>query len=169
MSTDRIIARIMESEGGYVDHPADRGGPTNHGITMATLTNWRGQPVTVDDVKALSENEARSIYHDRYIVAPGYLALPEPLRMVVVDWAVLSGPVRATKGLQKAVGASQDGIIGAETLKAMHGMSAINMAVRVCAEQARQLGRIITADSSQAVFAAGWMNRLADKLEEATA
>ena len=32
---DRLIEEVIEREGGYVDHPADRGGPTRWGITEA--------------------------------------------------------------------------------------------------------------------------------------
>ena len=39
--TDRIIDGLIVAEGGYVDHPADRGGPTKYGITRKTLAAWR--------------------------------------------------------------------------------------------------------------------------------
>ena len=43
---DDLISDIIRREGGYVNHPDDRGGPTNYGITQATLSEWRRQPVT---------------------------------------------------------------------------------------------------------------------------
>lgn len=35
MNFEPIIDAILRAEQGYVDHPDDRGGPTNHGITLA--------------------------------------------------------------------------------------------------------------------------------------
>jgi hypothetical protein len=35
MSVDTLIDEVISREGGYVDHPADRGGPTMFGITEA--------------------------------------------------------------------------------------------------------------------------------------
>ncbi len=56
-----ILPFIEQWEGGYVDHPADKGGPTNMGITLNTLARWRGHAVTAADVKALTRAEARQI------------------------------------------------------------------------------------------------------------
>ncbi|WP_276203058.1 glycosyl hydrolase 108 family protein, partial [Enterobacter hormaechei] len=36
MTKDDIFNTILGKEGGYVDHPNDKGGPTNWGITQAT-------------------------------------------------------------------------------------------------------------------------------------
>jgi lysozyme family protein len=41
--TDRFdicLAFTLKTEGGYVDNPADPGGATNMGITLATLRQW---------------------------------------------------------------------------------------------------------------------------------
>ena len=35
MDVDELIEALIEREGGYVNHPNDRGGPTNYGITEA--------------------------------------------------------------------------------------------------------------------------------------
>jgi len=71
---DAILDRIIRREGGYVNHPADRGGATNFGITAQTLGNWRklGRPATVAEVMALTETEARAIYRQQYIAGPGF-------------------------------------------------------------------------------------------------
>ena len=60
MSLDAMIDRLLEREGGFVNHPADRGGATNWGVTQGTLAAWRGYPVSVADVHALTRDEARA-------------------------------------------------------------------------------------------------------------
>ena len=35
MDVDELIDELIEREGGFVSHPADRGGPTRYGITEA--------------------------------------------------------------------------------------------------------------------------------------
>ena len=52
---------IAKWEGGFVNDPRDPGGATNMGITIATLSSWRGTPVTVQDVRNLTKQEARQI------------------------------------------------------------------------------------------------------------
>ncbi len=36
MTADKTIEGILGKEGGYVDHPSDKGGPTRWGITQTT-------------------------------------------------------------------------------------------------------------------------------------
>ena len=71
MTTEDIIDGIIKREGGYVNNPADRGGPTKFGITLKTLKAWRGSPVTAWGVEGLGEDEAREIYESEYLVKPG--------------------------------------------------------------------------------------------------
>jgi len=63
---DWAVEEILKWEGGYVDHPQDPGGATNMGITRNTLADWRGRPVSKEEVKELSESEAKDIYFKRY-------------------------------------------------------------------------------------------------------
>ncbi|MCD9731087.1 hypothetical protein LVT16_28205, partial [Klebsiella pneumoniae] len=36
MTADQTIEGILGKEGGYIDHPSDKGGPTRWGITQTT-------------------------------------------------------------------------------------------------------------------------------------
>jgi len=49
---DTIISTMIDRwEGGYGNHPADRGGPTRFGITAKTLADYLRRPVTAESLK----------------------------------------------------------------------------------------------------------------------
>ena len=165
MQTDPIDD-ILRREGGFVDHPADRGGPTNFGITQATLSAWRGRQATVNDVRLLPRAEARQIYADQFIVQPRFDKIADArLRHLVIDAGVHSGPARAAQWLQAAAGVTADGVVGPRTLAAVNTADARVLYNRFLAQRVRFIGRLITNDTRQAAFAAGWANRIAEFLE----
>lgn len=114
---------ILKSEGDYSDRADDHGGPTNMGITIPTLSNWRGHQCTADDVKYLTTAEALTIYHTNYWHAMRCDELPHGVNLIVMDVGVMSGQGRAIKLLQQAVGAEQDGILGDATMAAISRLS----------------------------------------------
>lgn len=164
---DEMIDALLVREGGYVNHKADKGGPTNMGITQATLSNYRGKPVSIDDVRNLDEAEARAIYRQNYWIAPGFdaLGLPPLAQEMLFDAGVNHGPKNAVKQLQSAVGVPADGIIGPMTRNAIAGADAERLPARMIAERVEFFGRIITRSPSQAVFAHGWMRRCKEFIE----
>jgi lysozyme family protein len=166
VTPNEIIDGILQREGGYVDHPADKGGPTKYGITQSTLADWLGRPATVDDVKQLTEHEAREIYREHYIVRPGFLGIDnEAVRALAIDCAVNHGVNQAVKLLQHAAHVFTDGIFGPNTREAVNRMTASALYRRLCAARVRLYGEIITKRPSQAAFAAGWANRVAEFIE----
>ena len=165
--TETIIDGILRREGGWVDHPADRGGPTKYGITLRTLSRWRGSRAIAEDVRSLTREQARRIYRRRYIEQPGFDRIEDPrLRVLIVDCGVHHGVSRAVRWLQKAAGVKVDGRCGPVTLGAANAAPAKSLRTRILASRARSFGRTITARPSQAVFAAGWMMRLAKFIEK---
>jgi lysozyme family protein len=168
VSVDAILNDILRREGGFVDHPDDRGGPTFRGITQGTLSAWRQRPVTVDELKALTVEEAKAIYRQAYVVDPGYdLIGSQTLLGLVVDCAVNHGVKQATKLLQRAIDVKDDGIMGSVTRAKLAACNYSRVYLRLCAQRVRLYGRIITRNPSQAVFAEGWSNRVADFIEVA--
>lgn len=166
---ETIIDDIIRREGGFIYHPTDRGGPTKYGITAKTLGNWRnlGRLATSDEVVALTEAEAREIYRRQYIVAPDFDAITHPtLQVLLVDSGVHSGPQKAVKWLQEALGVTVDGVIGPKTRAALAATDQSKLYRKVLAARLRHLGRLITNDPEQSVFAAGWMNRMAEFVED---
>lgn len=120
----RIIAKIFELEGGYSDHPADPGGPTNMGITLKTLEDWRGKKLSTTDVRQLTQSEAAEIYRLRYFDKTRCGQMPAPVALHVFNTAVMSGPIRAGEIIQRALNSLDmpveiDGLIGPKTLEAI--------------------------------------------------
>lgn len=168
MTNDEIISAILEREGGstYTDHPADKGGPTKFGVTQAALAAYRGRPVTPNEVRDMTEAEARAIYSKKYLEGPGFLNLHSvDLRACLVDYAVHSGPSAAIKALQRVLKLTEDGDLGPLTLREANSKDGRRLSILLCCDRVKFLGRLITKNSSQAVFAAGWLRRVAELIE----
>src|SRR5580692_11384147 len=117
---DACMPFIFKAEGGYSDNANDPGGPTNFGITLATLKAYEGNPnLTADDVKKLTPAVAREIYRTAYWNRMQCGALPAGLDLEVFDFGVNSGPAESVKTLQGLVGVTQDGSVGPITLAAV--------------------------------------------------
>jgi lysozyme family protein len=84
---DTCLAFTLKEEGGYSDDPADPGGATNMGITLATYRQWADNPNLAPlQVRDLSERTARAIYRSLYWNALRADALrPAPARSEYSD------------------------------------------------------------------------------------
>lgn len=157
MTDDDIISGILEREGGaYTNLPADRGGPTRWGITLADL----GPGATAADVQALTADQARAIYRTRYVHAPGFdIITNDALRALVVDTGVLHGTGTAARWLQLALSVAPDGVLGLETVGALSAKPLLGTFLSVLGMRIHaEVGRVYI-DASQLQFLRGWMNR----------
>lgn len=158
-----IIKKILGTEGGFSDRPADKGGPTNFGVTARTLGEYRhlGRDATAQEVKNLTRPEAFGILYQKYLEAPGLNRVVDPiLRELLVDMWVNHGGKNATLVVQKAMKLPGDGVFGQNTLNAVNTNP---LAFKIIlAERIRFYSRIIKRDPSQIVFAEGWFDRAAD-------
>lgn len=164
-----LVAGVLQKEGGFVNHPADRGGPTNFGITQKTLAAYRGKPVSLDDVRSLTKGEATRIYIDDYYLKPGVWKLPQEVQEQVFDMCVNHGQKRAFMILQEALNTharkqviSVDGKIGPLMINATEmAVADVGNIINNFIADARITfyERLIRNDPSQEVFRRGWMNR----------
>jgi lysozyme family protein len=184
MSVRDIITRVLEAEGSaYTNDPKDRGGPTRYGITLDALSDYRGKKCTADDVKALTEDEARAIYHEKYVVKPGFsnlLFLSPRVGEEVIDTGVNCGPVRAALWLQEELnllnreGADyadipEDGDCGPGTIRALKAFLAKRgkdgedvLVVGLNVAQGQHYRSLARRNPSQERFYLGWLkNRVA--------
>ena len=134
MDIEELIDSVIGREGGFVDHPADRGGPTRWGVTEAVA---RANGFT-GDMRGYPREQATAVYRRIYWVAPGFDRVAERARLIAAelfDTGINMGPAVAAAFLQRALnalnrGASDypdivsDGRIGPRTLAALDGFLA---------------------------------------------
>jgi hypothetical protein len=164
LSIESMIEALIAREGGYVNHPADRGGPTNYGITRQTLAAWRGRPVTTDEVKCLTRSEAAEIYRASYYFGPGIDSLPAAIQAHVLDIAVNSGPRTSIRLLQRALnrcgaGIKEDGVLGPATRAAAAASPGAIINRELVAVRLRFYDDIVARDPRQRAFIDGWRKR----------
>ncbi|MGB1111365.1 MAG: glycoside hydrolase family 108 protein, partial [Gammaproteobacteria bacterium] len=157
-----------EAEGGFVNHPDDKGGPTNMGITQATLSRYLERAVTVEEVRQLDIQTARDIYELRYYRMPKIDKLPEDIQHFVFDCAVNHGPRRAIKFVQTVCSESgfgplvADGLMGPITkakAEKCHAELGQWMILALIEERRMFYFKIVERNESQRVFLNGWLSR----------
>lgn len=153
---ERCLAVMLDKEGGFSDDPKDRGGPTQMGITLATLADWREcapASLTADDVRNLTRREAAEIYRARYWLPMRCNDLPHGIDLMVFDFGVNAGPRTSVKLLQRAAGVVDDGSVGPRTLAAVKAAGGlIDALVEARLAHYRSL-------ANYATFGNGWTNR----------
>lgn len=163
---EKALAHVLEAEGGFVDHPNDRGGPTNYGITVAALAGHRGEPVTREDILTLSRAEAEAVYLMRFWRPMNLDSLASAaVATIVFDQAVNRGPRTAARMLQTvlesttAPGLAVDGGIGPKTIAAANAASERQLTIKLVIEAQRGYLDLWKRDPSQGVFLRGWIAR----------
>lgn len=167
MADIKILAPfILSWEGGYGNHPADRGGATNKGVTIAT---WKAQgydkdgdgDIDVTDLKLITDEDAVNVvmkphFWDRWKADQ---IKSQSVANICVDWVWGSGKNGIT-GVQKLLGVTADGIVGAKTLAALNAREPRQLFAEIKKARVAFIQGIIKRRPSQKVFEKGWMRRL---------
>jgi len=163
---DVCFDRVIQSEGGYVNDPADAGGETNLGVTAGAWSAYLGRPINSGEMQALTKDTVKPFYRQMYWDKVKGDDLPAGVDYAVFDFAVNAGVSRAAKFLQRSVGAVDDGVIGGGTL----GKVAVTNKQRLLAAFADQKQRfyngLALSNPSQQKFLKGWLARV-DKVQTA--
>lgn len=154
---ETVLRWISLSEGGFVDHRDDPGGPTDRGITQRVFDAWNaahGRPQR--PVRGITEAEALEILGAQYLDTIRFDDLPSGVDYAVADYSVNSGPGRAARVLQRVLGVPADGVIGAVTLAALAQRDPAEVVVAICEERMRFLRGL----RHWRTFGAGWTARV---------
>ena len=178
---DALIDALIEREGGYVDHPADKGGPTCFGITeaVARAHGYRGA------MRRLPREEAATIYRRLYWLRPRFDEVARRSARIageLFDTGANMGPAVAATFLQRALTALNrngsdypdlvpDGRVGSMTLFALdaflavRGSSGETILLRALeAFQGERYLRLAERRPANEAFLYGWLaNRIGER------
>ena len=156
---------MLAHEGGYIDHPKDPGGRTNHGVTQRVWEEWLGRPVSEKEMRALTPTMVKPLYKRKYWDACRADDLVAGVDYVVFDVAVNSGPGRAIKFLQSCVNVTVDGGFGPNTLAAVKKAEEdpARLIELYCAKRLEFLQSLKTFET----FGKGWSRRVQEVKDKA--
>lgn len=158
--TEKTISTTLDKvgviEGGYVNHPNDPGGETNHGVTLRFLQSVR-PGATSKDLKALTKEDARAMFDEHFVRRPGFDQLPDVVQAEAVALGINAGVPTAIRVLQRAAGVEQDGHLGPETLAAVKKVD--NATIKNAVDDYYR--RIVKKNPKLGVFLKGWLKRSA--------
>jgi len=163
---DKAMDYILVNEGGYANVRHDRGGATNFGITMATLSRHRKKAVSVQDVKDLTVDEAGEIYWDYYWL-PNSLdqVKSAPICICIFDIGIVRGVTVGAKYAQEICSyiyeepLAIDGHIGPKSIASLNSVSEKRF-VELYSDRAEQGFRgIVKVHPNQEKFLKGWIAR----------
>lgn len=157
------LAHVLQSEGGYVNHPSDPGGRTNLGVTQRVWEEWVGHPVDEATMRGLTAEMVAPLYKTRYWDKIRGDDLPAGVDYCVFDCAINSGPGRAAKFLQEVAGVTADGAIGPATLAAVAKLDANDLIDQYQAKRLAFLQQLSTWET----FGKGWGRRVTEVAEAA--
>ncbi len=179
---DLSLIKILKYEGGFSNHPNDKGGPTNEGITLATLKEFYkeydygdldgDQDIDIDDILLLdTPEEAAPIYKKYYWDKMHLDSFPAGVDFLMFDFGVNSGPKNAIRILQRALNRQNsklevDGSLGPNTFNCVDISGHELLIGDMLKERDIFYRKIVSNDQSQSIFLKGWLNRLAKVKQE---
>ena len=167
MAKVEILAPYIKKwEGGFTNDPADRGGATNKGVTIATFEAYckaKSLPrPSVERLKCMTDGEwldiLKTMFWDRWQADK---IKSQKLANILVDWVWGSG-VYGIKIPQRILGVKQDGIVGNKTLEALNAQDPDKLFQVIYEARKKYLNDITISRPINKRFLKGWLNRLED-------
>lgn len=163
LAFEAALAHVLKSEGGWSDHAKDPGGATMMGVTLKLFREWRRNPaMTKADLKAITRDEVRQIYHDLFWRNIKGDELKPAVALMAMDTAVNSGVRTAIKTLQRAANEGgpfkliADGVLGPQSLTAINAIEPSRLLDAFGAQRMVFYGLLPIFP----VFCKGWSRRL---------
>lgn len=162
---DKAFERVVGHEGGYQNDRADRGnwtsGVIGKGEQKGTKFGISAMSYPDVDIKNLTVEQAKAIYKRDFWDKLGMDRFKPAMQFQLFDAAINHGWINTVKILQRALGLTDDGIIGPKTIAAvnakdLHDMLMLFLAYRL---------DFFTAINTFATYGRGWVRRVANNLK----
>lgn len=137
---------------GYVNDPYDRGGETKFGVAKNANPDL--------NITRLTWAGAKAVYFTRYWLAGKCDKLPPRVAVLHFDGCVNHGVKKANTFLQRAVGVTPDGVLGAVTLAKVNQLDQIQVVTSICNQREQFYRQIVQRNPSQARYLKGWLRRI---------
>ena len=154
------IDQVLVHEGGFVNHPMDKGGPTNFGITQKVYEEFVGRSVSLEEMKNMPIGNAVRIYKEKYWdKIKGDEIKNYAIAFTIFDQAVNRGPSSAINQAQKILGLSQTGIADSSFVRSLNFQSPDIFLNQYIEASKDFYYMIVRNNSTQSVFLKGWLAR----------
>ncbi|MGE0252016.1 MAG: glycoside hydrolase family 108 protein [Dongiaceae bacterium] len=165
------IEIVLAHEGGWQNHPQDKGGPTNYGISLRFLENLpdgdinKDGSIDAEDIASLTHEQAVDFYWREFWQRHGYERLDDnAIAAKIFDLCVNMGPKPAHRLLQRALRAVgeeliEDGVLGPKTIAAANSVLSGELLAALKSEAAGYYRLIAALNPDQKTFLKGWLSR----------
>jgi lysozyme family protein len=162
----KLLPKILQWEGGYVNDPLDKGGATNMGITLKT---WQAVGydldgdgvITAEDIKLLKPEHVQVVLKKNYWdFWKADTINNQSVAEILVDWLWASGP-KTIRNVQMILDTVADGCVGTKTIAAINNWNQEKLHSRIKEARVEFVDAIIARDPSQKRFELGWKRRIA--------
>lgn len=155
------IPILKAQEGGYVNNPNDKGGPTNMGITLAEFQSYYGADKTVDDLKAITDEQWLPIVKKEYWdCMQADLITDQQVAVAIVDFGFNSGQGTAVMKVQAILGISPTtGFLGNITLNKINIAEASVLCNAICDSRDAYDTNYAEKVPAEAQFLPDWLRR----------
>jgi lysozyme family protein len=165
-SFEKFSGKLLTFEGGYVNNPVDRGGPTKYGVILSTWKEYgydkdKDGDIDIEDLKIITvsdaKNIAKKIFWD-YFKADKIKN--QSIAELIADWGYNSGRVTVARRVQRILGVTVDGVFGPKTLEAINKSSQQTLFNAIKQDRKDFIEHLVRMDPGQQIFYKGWMNRI---------
>lgn len=163
---EKLAGKLLKLEGGFVNHPKDRGGATKYGVILNTWKEYgydkdQDGDIDLDDLKAITHEDAKmiakKIFWD-YFKADQIRN--QSIAELMVDWGYNSGRVTVARRIQRILNVPLDGVIGKITIAAINKANQAKLFHAIKQDRKEFIEHLVRMNPSQEVFYKGWMNRI---------